>query len=103
VKNRWLMRMKNMTLDLYRRNWFPTTFRDAVAVGGCLFGEFSSLRGFPIVGRNFRRSVAKRRQIMERRKASDEYMAAWFSYRPVSYPAPHVAARVVEKEDIASR
>src|SRR6476659_6194463 len=30
VKNRFLMRMKNMTADLYRRNWFSITVRDVV-------------------------------------------------------------------------
>lgn len=103
VKNRWLMRAKNMTPNVYRRNWLATTVRDVVAVGGCLFGEFSSLRGFPIVGRKFRRLLAKRREIMKRRRVSDEYMAAWFSYRPVSYPARHIAARMLEKQKIASR
>src|ERR1700681_1142310 len=33
VKNRFLMRLKNMTPDLYRRNWFSITTRDFVVVG----------------------------------------------------------------------
>ena len=32
VKNRFLMRIKNMTPDLYRRNWLSITARDLVVV-----------------------------------------------------------------------
>jgi hypothetical protein len=32
--------------------------------------------------------MAKRKMIQERRLASTEEMAAWFSYKPVSKPAP---------------
>src|SRR5438067_2348049 len=81
VKNRWLMRIKNMTVDLYRRYWFPATLRDAVVVAGCFMREFTSLRAFPFVVSNLRRFLQKRRQIMARRRATDTYMAAWFSYR----------------------
>src|SRR6202040_1319209 len=42
VKNRFLMRIKNMTGDLYRRNWLPVTVRDVLVAGGCLLcGETS--------------------------------------------------------------
>src|SRR5438309_8496532 len=46
VKNRFLMRMKNMTTDLYRRNWFSITARDLVVIGCCLLREQSSLQAF---------------------------------------------------------
>ncbi|MBV9301473.1 MAG: glycosyltransferase family 2 protein [Acidobacteriaceae bacterium] len=103
VKNRWLMRIKNMTPHLYWRTWVRATLRDAVVTGGCLFGEFRSLRGFWMVGRNFWRFLKKRRQIMGRRRASDEYIARWFSNQPVSDPAPAIEAAVFEREKIASR
>src|SRR5215831_2032151 len=44
VKNRFLMRIKNMTPDLYRRNWFSITTRDIVVFGCCLLWEHSSLK-----------------------------------------------------------
>jgi hypothetical protein len=103
VKNRWLMRIKNMTADLYRRNWFATTLRDLVVIAGCVLREFSSLRAFPFVIRNLRRFFEKRRQIMRRRRASDAYMAAWFSYNPVSYPAPQIAPRAAVNQGMAIR
>ena len=46
VKNRFLMRIKNMTPDLYRRNWLSITSRDLVVIGACLVREHTSLRAF---------------------------------------------------------
>jgi GT2 family glycosyltransferase len=106
VKNRFLMRIKNITPDIYRRNWFSITARDIVVLGCCLLQEHSSLKAFQYLARNFKRVLSKRRQIMERRRVSDEYMASWFSYKPVSLPAPgppKVASRVMTRLRAASR
>jgi GT2 family glycosyltransferase len=78
VKNRFLMRIKNMTGDLYRRNWLPATSRDLLVAGGCLFYEPGSLPAFWRLARCLPRAIAKRRRIMKRRVASDEYLAIWF-------------------------
>ena len=43
VKNRFLMRLKNMTPDLYRRNWPSIMARDLVVVGACVLHEHGSL------------------------------------------------------------
>ena len=51
VKNRFLMRIKNMTPDLYRRNWFSITARDLVVLGACLLREHTSLQGVLVSGR----------------------------------------------------
>jgi GT2 family glycosyltransferase len=103
VKNRWLMRIKNMTVDLYRRYWLPATLRDVVVIAGCLMREFRSLRAFPFVVLNLRRFLNKRRQIMAQRRATDTYMAAWFSYDPVSYPAPRIAPEPAHNGRLAIR
>lgn len=95
VKNRFLMRIKNMTWDLYRRNLFSITGRDLVVVLCCLLREHSSLRAFWYIAKNWRRFVEKRRQIMARRRVSDEYMASWFRYRPVSRPAPKIPGEML--------
>ena len=50
VKNRFLLRMKNMTWDLYRRNFFSITARDIVVIGCCLVWEHTSLKAFPFPG-----------------------------------------------------
>lgn len=91
VKNRFLMRVKNITGDLYRRYWLPITLRDLVVLGCCLLYEHYSLKAFCHVLRSLPRLLAKRRWIMARKRVSDEYMAAWFQYHPVSRPAPKKA------------
>jgi GT2 family glycosyltransferase len=93
VKNRFLMRMKNMTGDLYRRNWFAITARDLVVLACCMLREQTSLKAFWFLARNHKRILAKRREIMQRRRVSDEYIATWFHYQPVSKPAPKLSKR----------
>ncbi|MEO7143716.1 MAG: glycosyltransferase family 2 protein [Bryobacteraceae bacterium] len=101
VKNRFLMRMKNMTGDLYRRNWVSITARDLVVFGCCLVREHSSLKAFWYLGANWRRVLAKRQEIMKRRRVNDEYMASWFSYQPISHPAPKPPAKLMAKSKAA--
>jgi len=93
VKNRFLMRIKNMTPDLYRRNWWSITSRDMVVLGACLLHEHSSLKAFGYLLGNCKRVWSKRQEIMRRRRAKDDYIASWFSYEPVSRPAPRPSAR----------
>jgi len=87
VKNRFLMRLKNMTGDLYKRNWLSITARDLVVFGACLVREQSSLKAFWYITRNWKRVMAKRREIMSRKRVDDDYIASWFRYKPVSNPA----------------
>ena len=86
VKNRGLLRIKNTTPDLYRRLWLPVTVRDGVVIGGCVLREWSSLRAFPLLVRAWPRALAKRRDLMRRKRVSDREMARWFSDQPVSFP-----------------
>jgi hypothetical protein len=92
VKNRFLMRMKNMTPDLYRRNWLAITGRDLLVIGACLLHEHSSLKAFGFILRNWKSVMAKRREIMSRRRVQDDDLASWFSFQPVSRPAPKPSA-----------
>src|SRR5579862_1323289 len=87
VKNRFLMRMKNITGDVYRRNWLSITVRDLVVISCCLLREQSSLKAFWYITRNWKRVMAKRREIMSRKRVDDVYIASWFRYKPVSSPA----------------
>jgi GT2 family glycosyltransferase len=86
VKNRFLMRLKNMTSDLYRRNWISITARDIVVVCCCLIREQTSLKAFWFLAKNWKRVLAKRRLIMQRRRVDDNYIATWFHYSPVTKP-----------------
>ena len=86
VKNRFLMRIKNMTPHLYRKYGLAITGRDIVVICACLIREHSSLKAFGFVLRNWKSVMAKRREIMRRRRTGDEYMAQWFSFHPQSQP-----------------
>lgn len=91
VKNRFLLRIKNLTPGLWRRYWLPMTLRDIVVIGGCFLTEPASLRAFWQLTRCLRRSLARRRNLMSRRTASDLDLAQWFSLQPVARPiAPAV-------------
>jgi GT2 family glycosyltransferase len=103
VKNRFLMRMKNITPDVYRRNFLSITARDLLVVGCCLVWEFTSLKAFPTVIRNWKSVMAKRREIMSRQRVDDEYMASWFSFRPVAKPAPKKFAAALTRPKAARR
>lgn len=101
VKNRFLMRIKNMTGDLYRRNLASILFRDLVVISCCLLWEHSSLRAFWYLAKNWRRVMAKRREIMMRKRVSDDYIAGWFDYQPVSKPLVKVRSRVAVRSKAA--
>jgi GT2 family glycosyltransferase len=88
VKNRFLMRVKNITPDLYWRNWLAITSRDLVVIGCCLLWEQSSLPAFWKVLRHMPKLLEKRREIMKRRRATDQYMANWFAFHPVAEAVP---------------
>jgi len=103
VKNRFLLRMKNMTGNLYRRNFFSITARDLVVVSCCLLWEHTSLRAFPILLRNWRSVVAKRREIMSRRRVDDEYIASWFDFEPVAKIAPKRFTTQLQRTKAARR
>jgi GT2 family glycosyltransferase len=97
VKNRFLLRLKNITPDLYRRNFFSITARDIVVISCCLLWEHTSLKAFTFLFRNWRNVLAKRREIMSRQRVDDAYMASWFHFEPVSKPAPRKFAAALSR------
>ena len=96
VKNRFLMRVKNVTPAVFRRFWLPMTMRDLVVIGGSLFWEPSSLPAFWHAAKCLPRAIRQRRIIMQRRRITDDDLAAWFDFAPASRPVGHPA-------EIASR
>jgi GT2 family glycosyltransferase len=92
VKNRFLMRIKNGTWMLYRRHGVAITARDFVVLAGCVFYELESLPAFWLLLRCLPRAWRKRREIMRRRRSTEAYIVSWFSYDPVSFPVPRIAA-----------
>jgi GT2 family glycosyltransferase len=103
VKNRFLLRIKNITPDLYRRNFFSITVRDIVVVACCVLWEHSSLRAFPMLARTWRNTLAKRREIMARQRVDDSYIASWFNFTPVSRPAPRKFSAAVPRPKATRR
>ena len=88
VKNRFLMRIKNVTAGLYRRYWLPMTLRDLLVLGGSLFWEPASVAALWHVARCLPRALRRRRAIMSRRRISDQELARWFQFCPAAMPAP---------------
>ena len=101
VKNRFLMRLKNISTDLYWRNWFSITGRDILVIMCCLLWEHTSLKAFWFLLRNWSRFRAKRELIQHARRVDDEYMASWFHYTPVSKRAPKKLARMLMRSETA--
>lgn len=79
VKNRFLMRIKNVDAAVWRRCGVRGLLRDATVVGGCLASEWSSLPAFSDLGRLWPRARRQRAQIQARRRASGEEIARWFA------------------------
>ncbi len=98
VKNRFLMRIKNMTHDLYGRYWLQATARDLLVLGGCVLYEPGSLPAYWRTVECLPRAIAKRRRIMELRVAPDEYMATWFHIR--SRPLEPWISKAAEKTGV---
>ena len=85
VKNRFLMRIKNISPDLYRRNWFSITVRDVMVVMCCLVWEHSSLQGVLVPGEELEAGDGQARARSRAGAAwIDDYIASWFKYAPVS-------------------
>jgi GT2 family glycosyltransferase len=101
VKNRFLMRLKNIHGDLYWKNWLSITARDITVVMCCLLWEHTSLKAFWFLAKNWTRVLAKRRLIQARRRVDDEYMASWFQYVPVTKKAPKKMARLQPRSEAA--
>jgi len=101
TKNRFLMRIKNMTWGVYGKVFWPATFRDLAIFSYVLLRERSSLPGLWFIPRNWKRTWAKRRWIQARRCVGDEYVRSWFNYNPTAAPLETEFAGKLE--DINSR
>jgi GT2 family glycosyltransferase len=102
VKNRFLMRTKNMTGGVFRRFWRQMITRDLLVVGGSLLLEQKSLPAFWRLATCLPRALRSRRWIMSRRRATDESLAQWFSSQPSTQPVRDLA-RPAKSLDALSR
>ena len=82
VKNRFLLRLNNMTGSLYRRDFWPITLRDAAVIGYVLVREWSSLGALFYVLRHLPRLWKKRRLIQSKRRIAAPELERWFDGHP---------------------
>jgi GT2 family glycosyltransferase len=75
VKNRFLLRINNITGDLYRRDFWRITRRDLAVIGYVLLREWSSIPAFFYLLRHLPRLLRKRAAIQRQRKAD---LSQWF-------------------------
>ena len=97
VKNRFLMRIKNMTPDLYRRNLISIIGTRSAGDRRLSAARALLPQGLRLCSAELEDGRWKRREIMRRRRVQDEYLASWFSFKPVSRPAPKPSARAVAR------
>jgi GT2 family glycosyltransferase len=86
TKNRFLMRINNMTPGVYRRVFWPATLRDLGVIAYVLLRERSSLPGLVFLWRERRRLWRKRAAVQQKRCVPDAEIATWFSSQAVSRP-----------------
>jgi GT2 family glycosyltransferase len=78
VKNRFLLRLNNMTRSLYLRDFWRITVRDAAVVGYVLVREWRSIGALFYLIRHLPRLWRKRRAIQSRRRISGTELDRWF-------------------------
>ena len=83
VKNRFLMRIKNISPDLYRRNWSPLRraiwWWSVLPAAGAHFAE-----GILASGEEPEAGAGEAPRNQARRRVDRQYIASWFQYEPVS-------------------
>lgn len=79
VKNRFLLRINNITGDLYRRDFWRISRRDADVMGYLLLREWSSIPALFGVVRHLPRLLRKRRLIQARVRINPVELEKWFT------------------------
>jgi len=78
VKNRFLLRINNMTRSLYIRDFVYISLRDAAVVGYVLAWEWTSIGALVYVIRHLPRLWKKRRAVQSRKRISGPELDRWF-------------------------
>lgn len=84
VKNRFLMRIKNLTWGVGWRTFPYFALRDLLIIAYIALLEPSSWKAFVLVARLLPGALRKRRKIMTKRTANAGDLAKWFSWTPHS-------------------
>ena len=91
VKNRFLMRIKNITPGVLRRVGLSMLWRDLMVLGFLLLSEHTSLPALLHLIRLWPNMRRKRSLIMAKRRTDDRYLAHWFRSNPVVEPFSHAS------------
>jgi GT2 family glycosyltransferase len=86
IKNRFLMRAKNISWRLYASCLVPTTLRDAQVIGYCLLVDRRLASSLAAVWKSRHKLKRKRHIIQAHRRVSDRDLLFWFSGRGVGTP-----------------
>jgi GT2 family glycosyltransferase len=78
VKNRFLLRLNNMTWSLYLRDFLRISARDIAVVGYVLVREWTSIGALLYVIRHLPRLWKKRRAIQSRKRIEGPELDRWF-------------------------
>jgi hypothetical protein len=78
VKNRFLLRMNNMTGRLYWKNFWHITIRDVAVIGYVLVREWGSFGALIYVIKEFPRLWKKRQVIQSRIRIAGPDLDRWF-------------------------
>jgi GT2 family glycosyltransferase len=97
IKNRFLMRAKNISIPLYAKYFLPVTLRDIQVIGYCLFVDRRLASALTAVWKSRDELRKKRHVVQSRRRVSDAELAAWFSTRPFSAPVNSASKLLVRR------
>jgi GT2 family glycosyltransferase len=84
IKNRFLMRAKNISAGLYLRLLIPVTARDLLIFGYCALFNRGLLSGLSLFWTKRAAIREKRRWIQSHRKVGDRELTSWFDNTPHS-------------------
>jgi GT2 family glycosyltransferase len=87
IKNRFLMRAKNISVGLYLRLLIPITARDLLIFGYCMLFNRGLLSGLSLFWSERKAIQEKRRWIQSHRTVSDRELVRWFDDHPRSIAA----------------
>lgn len=88
TKNRFLMRIKNITALVYWKVFLPATARDLGILTWVLLRERQSLPGLWWIVWNWRKIWRKRKWIQSRKRVPSSEIASWFKYEPTAKALP---------------
>lgn len=87
IKNRFLMRAKNISAGLYLRLLIPVTARDLLIFGYCAIFNRGLLSGLSLLWTKRKAIGEKRNWIQSHRRVGDRELARWFDDEPRSIAA----------------